>query len=87
MVVTIHIEDQTAQALKAQAQARGLSLEEFLHRIAEGAPVSAVPENGSAIDAVRDFDAALDELFAADSRKLPSVPLTYTREDIYLDHD
>ncbi len=87
MVVTIEIADQTARALTAQAQACGLSLEEYLRRVAEGAPVSAVPGNGSAEDAARDFDAALDELFAGDSRKLPRVPLTYTREDLYSDHD
>jgi hypothetical protein len=49
-----------------------------------GAPNSG---DGTEPDAARDFDAALDELFASDSRPLPAVPLTYTREDIYLDHD
>ena len=87
MVVAIHIEEQTAAMLEAQARASGLSLEEFLRRLAGGVPIAPAFEGGSATDAARDFDAALDELFAGDSRRLPSVPLTYTREDIYSDHD
>jgi hypothetical protein len=87
MVVSIQIEERTAQILEAQARACGLSLEDFLRRVSEGMPAPVVPGNGSTADAARDFDAALDELFAGDTRALPAVPLTYTREDIYSDHD
>lgn len=87
MAITIQVEEQVAEALKSLAEAGGLSLEEYLRKIAENAQPSVVPPNGSAADAVRDFDAALDELFAGDARKLPSTPLTYSREDIYFDHD
>jgi len=34
-----------------------------------------------------DFDQAIDELFAGDTRKLPCTPLTYPRNDIYFEHD
>jgi hypothetical protein len=87
MVVALQIDERIAHVLEAQARARGLSLEGYLRLLAEDVPPPTVPEDGSAIEAARDFDAALDELFAGDSRKLPAVPLTYTREDIYADHD
>ena len=38
-------------------------------------------------DAVRDFDAAMEELFAADPRVLPVDASTHSRDDIYFDHD
>jgi hypothetical protein len=85
MTVTIRIEDQIARALEAEAKARGMSLEEFLQQLAEGARTST--GQVSPPNAAGDFDAALDELFAGDSRSLPSAAQTYSREDIYADHD
>lgn len=85
MAVTIEIEEQTADVLKAQADARGLSLDQFLRQMAGGIQESCVAPPGA--DAARDFDTALDELFAADPRQLPPLHATYSREDIYIDHD
>jgi hypothetical protein len=50
----------------------------------EVARTSRAPLDASA---VADFDHALDDLFAADSRNLSASSLTYGREDIYIDHD
>jgi hypothetical protein len=88
-MAAIELEQQTVEALKERAAARGLTLEAFLRQVATGleAPAAASAAAPSARDAVRDFDAALDELFAADTRRLPPLTLTYTREDIYADHD
>jgi len=87
--VMIQIDVQTARRLEVQAEAHGLSLEDYLRHIAgEGQRENRVPVNGNTNgDAVRDFDAALDELFASDTRKLPAAPLKYARGEIYIDHD
>lgn len=87
MTVAIQVEAQTAAILEAQARASGLSVEEFLRRLTEGMAMPNSAGGRSTAEAIRDFDAALDELFAGDSRRLPSVPLTYGREDIYFEHD
>jgi plasmid stability protein len=84
-MTTLHLDDNLAAALKARADAQGLSVEAYLRSLT-GLPqdVSPAPANG---DAAREFDAALDELFARDTRPLPAVALTYSRGDIYHDHD
>jgi hypothetical protein len=84
-MVTVQLDDRIAAALRDQAQARGLTLEAYLRAIAEMLQynVPAAINHGDA----QEFDAALQELFAADTRPLPAVPLTYSREDIYFDHD
>ena len=85
MTVSIHLEDRTAEALQARADALGLSLDQYIRQIAE--QDAAVPRNGSVEQACEDFDAALDELFANESQSLPATSLTYSRDDIYLEHD
>lgn len=87
MTVSIEIEDRTVIALKAQAAARGLSLEEFLELVAGGTQPTPAVANESGERSSRDFDAALDDLFAADVNRLPASPLTYSRDDICHDHD
>jgi len=84
-MVTVQLDERIATALREQARARGLSLEAYLRAVAETSQntvTSAVNH-----DNVAEFDTVLDELFAADTRSLPTVPLTYSREDIYSDHD
>jgi hypothetical protein len=84
-MVTLEIEDRVADALKTQARARGVSLQQYLQFIVELQP-SAVSKTG-APGAVEEFDAALNELFSADTRPLPKVSSSYSREDLYCDHD
>ncbi len=85
MTVTIQLQDQTVEALASQAAARGLSLEEYLAELAKANDPQT--QAISTADRVREFDEALDELFAADTHPLPPLPPGDTREEIYLDHD
>lgn len=86
-MATIQIEDGIALALRAQADARGLSLAGYLRAVAEQVPEHIAPPKNDPLQGAQDFDAALDELFAGDTRDLPSSSLTYTRDEIYFDHD
>jgi len=56
-----------------------------LNTIAQAQPAKD-PETVKPDDADT-FDAALDELFAADTRPLANVSIPYSRRDIYIDHD
>jgi hypothetical protein len=85
MTVSIQIDDRIASALKEQAEALGLTLDQYLQRIASERV--AVPGRNENVQAADDFDAALDQLFASDMRPLPSSSLTYRRDEIYPDHD
>ena len=55
--------------------------------VARAASISPANGGNGSTTSAREFDRALDELFAADTRKLPSLPLTYSRQDIYADRD
>ena len=78
-MAVIEIEERTAAALRAQADARDLSLEAFLRRIAEAAtPINSMPTLPLA-----EFEKTVDEL-ATESAVLPS---SFSRADIYTGHD
>ena len=79
-MTTIEIEQRTAEMLKAKAEANGLSLDDYLRLLAEGeAPPVA------ALDAT-EIDRILDEL-AQGGEDLSPLPMNFSREDIYFDHD
>ena len=84
-MTVLHLDDQVAAVLKDRARAKGLSLDEYLQAIAlmDNMMVSPAADSNDA----REFDAALDELFAADTRKLPTSSDSYSRQDIYINHD
>lgn len=82
MTTTIELDRQTAEALTAQAQAMGLSLETYLRRLSQVAVFS--PSNGTV--SLDDFDRYLDEL-AADLPRLAPLPADFSRADIYRNHD
>jgi hypothetical protein len=67
------------------AKLKGKDLSSYLSELAEMV-AGTRPHHYTKVTAA-DFDAALDELFAADTRRLPPVLSTYSREDIYIDHD
>ena len=78
-MTSIELEDRTAQALRAQAKARNLPLDEFLKQIAEAtAPLNAAP---------RLHVADLDSLIEAEAGSYPSLPASFSRADIYDQHD
>jgi hypothetical protein len=83
MTVQIHIEDRIANALKAQADAAGLSLEEFVQRVLNNA---APTDSGAPHQDAGAFDRILDELFSASPVGVQSAS-TWSRSEIYTDHD
>ena len=65
MTITLQVTQEVKESLAAQAEARGLSLDAFLHTIlttqaAAGAPVTPLPALG---DEGGDPERAIDELF------------------------
>jgi len=76
------IKSETAEMLAAQAKARGLSVDEYLKSllgVTNGENVTPVPT-------LAEFEADM-EAFADGTEHLPASSITYSREDIYLDHD
>lgn len=81
---TIEIASATAALLQRKAAAQGVSLEVLLRDFAAGTNGKAYQASAAVTaDSVEEFMAAL-ESFAED---LPASGLSYTREDIYFDHD
>jgi hypothetical protein len=78
-MISIELEDRTAEALHAQARARNLPLDSYLKQIAS----TATPLNASAGMPADDFDLLLHAV-AGDH---PSLPAAFSRADIYTDHD
>lgn len=77
-MVNIQLQDSVAAALAAQAKAEGLSLEAYLAQLATSGVNVAGPKI-SGEELVR----LLDEASVAG----PAAKSTYSRADIYLDHD
>jgi len=79
---TIQIEQELANAIFAEAEAKGLSVDDYLRTlIASGA--SQPQSEQMNLDEV---DRILDEL-SEGTEHVPALPLTFSREDIYFDHD
>ena len=80
-MTSIKIEQRTAEMLKAKAEASGLSLDDYLHLLAEGEIISPpVPLNPGEIDLI------LDEL-ASGAEGVSPLPENISREDIYFNHN
>ena len=77
-MVSIQLHESIAAALNAQASLQGISVEEYLSRLANGG-VAVVAPRISAEEMQRE----LDEL----SLDVPPLPADFSRADIYLDHD
>jgi hypothetical protein len=78
-MTVIELEDQTAQTLRAQAKARNLPLDTFLKHLAE----ASTPLNAPSGIPVADFDRLID----SEAGNYPSLPASFSRTDIYDDHD
>ena len=79
---TIEIEQQTAEILRAKAEASGLSLDAYLRLLAERGTLSCQ----NAVMTAAEIDLVLDEM-SRDSEDKQSLPADFSREDIYFDHD
>jgi len=77
-MATINVDDKTRLALESFAARIGLTLEDYLKRLAEHGGASVAPE----LSAV-EFDSLVDEL----TIEAPPLPVDFSRADIYCDHD
>jgi len=77
-MVNVQLHDSVAAALAAQASLQGLSLEDYLSRLANGGDAAATPPLSA-----EEVDLQFDEL----SLDVPPLPPDFSRADIYLDHD
>lgn len=81
-MATIQIEQSLANALFGQAQANGLSLDDYLKNLVlNGQEQPATKEL-----AMSEIDQILDELSEVTEQGL-SLPQNFSRSDIYFDHD
>ena len=81
---TIEVDSTTAVLLQSKAAAQGVSLETLLREFAESVNSATLKTTEAATRAsVDEFMAAMKSLAEA----IPPSGLTYTREDIYFDHD
>ena len=79
LMTSIELEDHTAQALRAQAKARNLPLDTFLKQLAE----ASTPLNAASGMPVAD----LDRLIETEAGNYPTLPRSFSRAEIYGDHD
>lgn len=77
-MVNVQLNDAVAAALNARAAAQGLSLPAYLERLAQMKITRPAPPQS-----IEEFDRLLDE----ESTIGPSPPGTFSRSDIYSDHD
>ncbi len=80
----LKIDSETAEMLAAQARARGLSVDEYLKELLE--PTSEPRINAPSTRSDAEFEAAM-EVFAEGTDDVQPYTGTYSREDIYFDHD
>ena len=78
-MTSIELEDHTAQALSAQARARNLPLDMFLRQIAE----ASTPLHASSGIPVAD----LDRLIETEAGDYPTLPKSFSRAEMYDEHD
>ena len=79
-MATIELQESVVARLAAQAKAEGLSLEAYLERLSESGTVG----NGKLPNLTGE---ELDRLLDAEASDESAYTGTYSRADIYLDHD
>ncbi len=77
-MASIQVSDSVAAALSAQAQARGLSLQQYLELLSE---------SQAALNEPRITADELERLLDEEATAGPAYEGTYSRADIYADHD
>ena len=84
VMATIEIDQHTAETLRAKAEAMGLSLDDYLRLLAEiDAPNIDAANPRVTLNGI---DRILDEL-AQGGESLKPLPVSFSRKDIYFDHD
>jgi hypothetical protein len=78
-IATIKVDERVAAALRAQAEARQLPLTAFLQRIAE----ESFPEDAALPSSEDEWNHMFDEV----SSDGPAQQSSFSRADIYSDHD
>jgi hypothetical protein len=76
------VKPETAAMIASQAKAKGLSVDDYLKSLIG---MISGPESRS-LPTLTELDVDL-EAFAEGTDHLPPTTLTYSREDIYFDHD
>jgi hypothetical protein len=85
-MTTLMLDDNLVARLKTRADAEGVGVEQYLARLLEQVPSATLGE--APLSGADDLDAFLDEFFAQNPEKLPAHDeRSYSREDIYFDHD
>ena len=72
------VSEDTAEALAAQAKARGLSVNEYLKKLL------GIARPAGLVSSVEEFESDLNALA---EKILPPLPEKFSREDIYFEHD
>jgi hypothetical protein len=89
MTITLNLSPEAERCLREKAAQSGQTLEDYLQQLVERDTQSA---NGStetdSADQVSptDFDRRLDEL-SHGLRSIPTLPVDWSRADVYADHD
>jgi len=82
MVITVTVPDEFA----AEAEARGLTTEQYVEAMVAGKPAASATEK-SAAQRMADLERFFDEISSV-SHKIPHLPEeAFTRESFYQDHD
>ena len=81
--ITLHLPPDTEDSLRAKAASAGLTVETYLRQLAE--PDAAGVAGPAAEPSAAEFHQLLDELAAGPS--LPSLPVDFSRADVYEGHD
>lgn len=76
MVLNIPLDAAAEDRLRDRASRAGVDVAEFVRRLVDEAARD---------DAAVQFDATLDEVFAADQQALPATSCSYSRDQIYSD--
>ncbi len=79
-LTTIQIEQSLAEVIFAEAQSRGLSIDDYLRTLISNGNGELQEEQMS----LSEIDRILDEL-SEGTDHIPALPLTFSREDIYFD--
>jgi hypothetical protein len=83
MATELEIRPEIAEKLAKVAEARGVTIDELLQEVLKNLAPAPV---GSTEASLEEFERDMD-LLAEGLQHLPAYQGTYSREDIYLDHD